>query len=119
MAGVYNGHPVTRPPRTDHYAHNQGDVHYHNMNLHSWFFRGTVECRMHTGTIVAHKIVDWAITWQAIMDRALSITPEEIAAIKDPVEELLRVSPTEHSRTYIKTRLAAYRADYKTRGYPK
>ena len=112
ITGIYNNRAIARPPRTNHYGHEFGDVHYHSMNLHSWFFRGTVECRIHSGTIVARKVIDWAITWQAIMDRALTITPKEIAAIDDPVAELLRVSPTPHSKTYIQARINTYKHEY-------
>ena len=114
MRAVYDT-DVRRPPRTDHYAHSFGDVHYHAMNVHSWFFRGTVECRLHGGTVVARKMIDWATTWQAILDKSLRLSEADIAAITDPLAELLSVAPSERSRIYLKTRSDLYASDYKGR----
>lgn len=40
---------------------------YFGFNLHSFFYRGTIEIRHHTGTLSAVKIIAWAELLQAIL----------------------------------------------------
>jgi len=50
----------------------------HALNLHSWFYRGTVECRLMSGTKNALKIKHWSITWLNILDAAMKYKEKEI-----------------------------------------
>jgi len=51
------------------------------LNIHSWFYRGTIECRLFEGTINAADIINWGMLWARIMDYTLSATDEEVAII--------------------------------------
>jgi uncharacterized protein YjbI with pentapeptide repeats len=51
---------------------------YSALNLHSWFYRGTIECRMFNGTINRDKIVSWGMLWACILDYAAQHTEKEI-----------------------------------------
>jgi hypothetical protein len=107
--GDFSGN-VPRPERTSHYG--SSHVHYHGMNVHSWFFRGTVENRFHGGTTVARKIVDWATLWAAVLDKAMKISDKDIEAITDPRAEILSIAPTKRAAAYVEARLAAYKDEY-------
>lgn len=39
---------------------------YSWVNLHSWYFRGTIEIRCHAGTIVCAKVLNWAEVWSKV-----------------------------------------------------
>ena len=43
------------PDKNTHY----NDIRYHGLNLHSIFYRGTVEFRYHSGTLNPDKIINW------------------------------------------------------------
>jgi hypothetical protein len=45
--------------------HKYNHARYAAMNLHSWQFRGTVECRMFAGTVTAYRIINWGLLWAA------------------------------------------------------
>lgn len=47
-----------------------GRARYSALNLHSWFYRGTVECRLHSGSANARKIASWGVLWALILDAA-------------------------------------------------
>lgn len=80
---------------------------YAAMNLHSWFFRGTVENRMHHGSTNPEKILQWAQVWAAVLDWAKSHSEEEIAALPaDSFACLLAILPTEKLREWCKARRA-------------
>jgi len=52
---------------------------YNALNLHSWFFRGTIEARMYDGTLEANEIVLWGIMWAMIADYVVHSTDEQVA----------------------------------------
>lgn len=54
-------------------------AHYYALNLHSWFHRGTIECRMFNGTIDPVIINNWAIMWARIVDYAAKTDDDVIA----------------------------------------
>lgn len=45
---------------------------YHGCNLHSIFYRGTLELRYHSGTISAEKIINWAHIHAMIVNYCIS-----------------------------------------------
>ncbi len=44
---------------TDQINNHYADSRYHDINAHSLFYRGTIEVRMHSGTIDSEKILNW------------------------------------------------------------
>jgi Putative amidoligase enzyme len=62
------------------------EARYVAFNLHSWFYRGTLESRIYNGTINANEIIQWGIMWSLIMDYILHHTDEE-------VNELVKKTP--------------------------
>jgi hypothetical protein len=51
------------------------------LNLHSWFYHGTIECRLMNGTIDPATIIKWGKTWLAIMDFSLDMNSDKIDII--------------------------------------
>lgn len=66
--------------RQSHYV----DGRYSALNVHSWLYRGTIECRLHSGTVNANKLTAWGMLWSNILDVAYSRTEHDIynAAVK-------------------------------------
>ena len=68
---------------------------YRALNLHSWFYRGTVECRLFGGTVKAEKIIPWGMMWARIFDWVHSHTDDEVMArfsgLRTPKNKLLAV----------------------------
>ena len=81
---------------------------YHALNLHSYFFRGTVECRLHTGTTNPNKIICWGLLWAAILDSAYAMTEKEIALLPEGMPCLLKIAPTDEVRGWLKARYAKF-----------
>ena len=82
---------------------------YAAMNLHSWQYRGTVECRMFAGTVTAYRIINWGLLWAAILDYAKSHSTEHIEALKcegvlDSIDILRTLAPTPTVRAWIDCR---------------
>jgi hypothetical protein len=50
--------------------HEKWGNRYLGFNFHSVYFRGTLECRIHEGTLEPERILGWADTLQTIMKRA-------------------------------------------------
>jgi len=88
---------------------------YNALNLQSWLYRGTIECRLHTGTVNPHKLECWALLWQAIVDYAYRLTESQIDALVDnryldtaqPL--LLKIAPTSLVQAYISERISQFR----------
>jgi hypothetical protein len=66
---------------------------YAAMNLHSWFYRGTVENRMAAGTGNLEKIWHWAMLWDAIVGYAAEGTEKGITALASGFATLLDIAP--------------------------
>lgn len=79
---------------------------YYAVNLHSWFHRGTVEIRMHHGTIDAKKILNWSILNMSILESSRNLTaselnnPEFLKSDEDKLAFIVAVSPP-HIREWI------------------
>ncbi|MDE2425661.1 MAG: amidoligase family protein [Elusimicrobia bacterium] len=66
--------------------------HYYAMNLHSFFFRQTIEFRHHHGTINAREIINWANICQEIINFAVKNSEKEIKQLLGcsvPLEAIL------------------------------
>lgn len=88
----------TRNVRHDKYNQSR----YNALNLHSWVYRGTIECRMHHGTINFNKIKNWGILWAGILDYAYENTEADLKALKgDPMNILLEICPTEEVQQWV------------------
>ncbi len=102
--GVY-GVENTRFHKRDKYD----GARYRLLNLHSWLYRGTVECRLHTGTIRASKIVPWGMLWANILDTAFRLTERQIEALPgDPLACLLALCPNAETTDYVRSRIAQH-----------
>lgn len=52
------------------------DARYSALNLHSWFYRGTIECRLFNNTTNFEKITNWGKMWAFILDYVASTSDE-------------------------------------------
>lgn len=98
------GKPDTRDVRDDKY----NGARYYALNLHSWLYRGTVECRLMSGGISRKKLQNWSILWAAIVDYAYRHTEREIAMLDVGRETLLAIAPSTACREWVKNRLEMF-----------
>lgn len=88
---------------------------YQGLNLHSWFHRGTVECRVHSGTVGRDKVVHWGVLWAALVDFAACRTEADVAALGEmptPFDRLLSIAPTAAVRDHLTARRAHFRTGH-------
>lgn len=64
---------------------------YNALNIHSWFYRGTIECRMFEGTVDPYEIKCWGMLWAFILDFAYSSSEKDINNLDKtkPIENLI------------------------------
>lgn len=55
-----------------------GIPRYNALNLHSWFYRGTIETRMFDGCIEPEPIINWGIMWALIIDYSVKCSDEQV-----------------------------------------
>ncbi len=79
VTAVY-GSPDSLSYRMDKRGAGHGTGRYYALNLHSWFYRGTIECRLLDGTLDKNEIVDWGVLWANILDFALESSDDAISA---------------------------------------
>jgi hypothetical protein len=86
---------------------------YNNLNVHSFFYRGTVEVRMHAGSTNTAKIQSWGMMWAHILDYSLANSDREIDLLftgKNSRQALLAVCETSRARArltaFVNERLA-------------
>ncbi len=98
--------PAFKGKRSDKYCGSR----YRALNLHSWFYRGTVECRLAAGTRDREKIVPWATLWAAIVDFAYRHSESRIANLAgSSLDVLLCVAPSDAVRDWIHERIETFR----------
>lgn len=69
-------------------------VRYNALNIHSWFYRRTIEFRHHQGSAIASKATSWALVCAAILDSASRMTEAQIDALPyQSFDALLAVTP--------------------------
>ncbi len=78
-----------------------GRTRYSALNLHSWNFRGTLECRLHHGTKNARNIANWGILWAAIVDWAKGRSVDELPKTATGWDALMAIAPTADVRTWL------------------
>jgi hypothetical protein len=94
------------------------DSKYHHkryaaLNLHSWYYRGTIECRLHQGTVNAERVVNWGMLWAALIDWVATHTDKALDTLPgDSFECLLSLAPVA-----IRDWLAARRAHFQHHNY--
>ncbi|MCA1558694.1 MAG: amidoligase family protein, partial [Acidobacteria bacterium] len=95
------GDAIKKPERQSKWGHSR----YYGLNLHSWFYRGTVETRLHTGTVNPQKIIAWGKLWASIMDTAMRMTEAQIETLTgSSLEILYTLAPDTETRDYITNR---------------
>lgn len=116
---VYGG-DFPRPPRLMRGNNRQIAARYDALNVNSWYFQshGTIECRLHAGTLAAKKIVAWGILWAAILDSAVKMTEAEVISLpKDqPKAVLLGLAPGS-THEYLMNRWNKFESEYEGKRY--
>jgi putative amidoligase enzyme len=109
---------VERPPLYSRGNNRSIKARYDALNVHSWYFRRTIECRLHAGTISARKIQTWGIMWANILDKALAMTDKEVIALPadDPKGLLLSIIPSQ-CHDYLRNRWNKFEPTYKGRKF--
>src|ERR1700682_601880 len=83
---------------------------YMALNLHSWYYRGSVEFRHHHGTTEKRKALGWGGVCEALLNYASSHTEKEIDTLPEqypnPQTLLLDVAPVQSK--WIKSRYRLY-----------
>lgn len=85
VTAVY-GEPDSISYRMDKRGAGQGTGRYYALNIHSWFFRGTIECRLFDGTLDKNEIIDWGVLWANILDFALHSSDDDVSAAMNKEE---------------------------------
>lgn len=85
LKNIYRGNHY-KDARKDKYAEGR----YAAMNLHSWMYRGTVENRMHHGTVNYTKIINWSMLWASILDFAYANSEKYIKDMNDSSVDILK-----------------------------
>lgn len=86
-----------------------GDKRYYFINLHSFFFRGTIEVRLHNGTTSYDKIKKWILINQKILQYAINNRTKTIYNLKK-VDFFDKVIQDEELIKYIKQRQNKFRS---------
>lgn len=74
---------------------------YRSLNLHAFHCHGTVEFRLHHGTVDADKILMWAAVCSAIVQYAFTKSDDEVAALRGTPSEILdRIIPSPAVRAW-------------------
>ncbi len=77
---------------------------YNALNLHSWVYRGTLENRMHHGTVLADVIINWGLLWASIVDYAFESkhTERQLKSLKgDSFQLLVQVAHTDPLKKWL------------------
>ncbi len=99
LAGLLRGgttpEAVRKAIRTGMYGLQGNDGHiskdkynglrYDALNIHSWFVRGTVECRIASGTVHYDKLVHWALLVGNIVEWAATHSDDALEALPSPL----------------------------------
>jgi hypothetical protein len=81
-----NGRKAVHHERRDKY----GTQRYRALNLHSFFYRGTIEFRHHEGTVDAEEIKNWSLTVAHLIEAAATMTEPQVEALPTSGRELLK-----------------------------
>jgi len=86
---------------------------YHAWNLHSFFYRKTIEVRLHGGTTQYGKITAWSMLLADFVDYAKASSNAQVrstivAAEVEPVATLQSICKSDTAREYVPARIATY-----------
>lgn len=84
-----------------------GHTHYWALNMHSHFYRGSVEFRIHHGTVDRKQWLNWSLVCASIVDFAKKRSDEEVEAVTANIEGLKSILPSELCRKWVDARAAA------------
>jgi len=94
--------------RTDKY----NTVRYYALNLHSFFYRGTIEFRHHHGTTNPDKMAHWGLICANIIEYATNKSVKNIKNLPEiPHEALLSILPS-HLVKWANNRVKELRGDW-------
>lgn len=82
------------------------EVRYNALNLHSWIYRGTVECRMMHGSTNPENLSKWGMMWAYLLDAAMARSMTELQAVPKTLDGLLSVMPKDSVKAWILNRWA-------------
>jgi len=81
------------------------EARYGALNVHSWVYRGSIEFRMHHGTVNEEKITNWGILLAGIVDYAYDNSEKKIKTLKgDPLSILLSIAPSDKVKEWVTDR---------------
>jgi hypothetical protein len=70
--------PIFHQTRREHYGGGAGSPRYNALNIHSFFMRGTIESRLHHGSVLPGEIYQWAKMWVEIMDAVGKLSDHQV-----------------------------------------
>jgi hypothetical protein len=106
-----------REARRDKY----NEARYYALNIHSWFYRKTLEFRQHQGTVDPKKIINWAKICQSIVNFAVKHSEREIEKHFQnvPIELRLPTILTEDLKDYYFSRVNLFHRPKKIEDTPE
>lgn len=87
----------------------RGITHYWALNVHSHFYRGSVEFRIHHGTVDRKQWLNWSLVCASIVETAKSKSDAVCDAVTSDVAGLKSIMPSEWSRKWIDSRVEAFK----------
>lgn len=101
---------------TEGYNKKYNNARYNALNIHSWFYRGTIECRLLEGIIDADEIINWCVLWANILDVVLQSNDKNIGKLikKQSIDTLLGIVKNNKSLVdFVKKRYQKYSKKHK------
>ena len=112
IQNVYGSRYAQKAPKKKRGNNREIMARYNALNVHSYWYRGTLECRLHNGTINAEKIKTWGILWAGLVDAAYALSENEIRSLKgDALQVLTGVIPPV-TINYVLKRIGLYGMPY-------
>ena len=93
--------------RIDEMKRNRHVTHYWALNMHSHFYRGSVEFRIHHGTVDRKQWLNWSLVCASIVEFAKKRSDAECEAVTPNLEGLKSILPSELCRKWVDTRAEA------------
>jgi hypothetical protein len=98
---------TTRPARKGRKGNNTvGGDRYYGFNVQAWFEHGTIELRLHTGTVDGTKVKHWAALWTNFFDwvKAASMADIRQFCSISPQAAFLALAPSTSTREWMEMR---------------
>lgn len=110
ISNIYGVEPAAAQKRKNQ---RYDDARYNALNIHSFFVRGTVECRILPGTINKLEIIPWGKMWAGILDfayrsRERDITAIDVSTMERRKEALLLSTKTNDVKEMIDNKLKEF-----------